>query len=464
MATRQVLPLIDLRGQAERQDPTGSQRSAQMIKTILQTLGEAEKVRRERQTLDRITRAIAAGATDIEAIAAAAKQQPPQFGTGFQGILQKLGGAFQPQGGGIEQSIQKMIIGEKLKQALAPKAKPTPFTLGPGLTRFTGKGEKVAEVPPKRQLIDIYTPQGTLTKLPFPIDETFQKHLTELTDKGWRLPDDKTLTTIFGDDNKIHRVLVNRSTGEKTDLGIATEEEFEKLTYKDKEGNMRIFVGAQEELPEAVDEIINAGGTIDTSKSTLTDERLKLYHKAKAAGNEDMAREMLLGRSAVEIKFGKPAAAAERTAIAKTRASIDALNNLKELFDSTQTETGPIVGRIAPTKGLFGLTTDEQEAFMAATSAFKNAIIKEITGAQMSEVEAKRIMKQVPDITDPPTRWLAKWEQSKKNLEFLQKRRLEILQQSGLRAPIGEDFTITTESQDISQISDEELKRIAEIE
>lgn len=120
MATRQVLPLIDLRGQAERQDPTGSQRSAQMIKTILQTLGQAEKVRRERQTLDRITRAISAGATDIEAIAAAAGGKP-EFGTGFQGILQKLGGAFQPQGGGIGQGIQQMIIGEKLKQALAPK-------------------------------------------------------------------------------------------------------------------------------------------------------------------------------------------------------------------------------------------------------------------------------------------------------------------------------------------------------
>ena len=91
---------------------------------------------------------------------------------------------------------------------------------------------------------------------------------------------------------------------------------------------------------------------------------------------------------------------------------------------------------------------------MAATSAFKNAIIKEITGAQMSEVEAKRIMKQVPDITDPATRWNAKWQQSKKNLEFLQKRRLQILEQSGIRVP-GEQ-TIR-----IEEMTDEELRRIA---
>ena len=125
--------------------------------------------------------------------------------------------------------------------------------------------------------------------------------------------------------------------------------------------------------------------------------------------------------------------AGERTAIAETRASIDSLDNLKSLFDNPNTKTGPIVGRVEPTKGLVGLTTSEQEAFMAATSAFKNSIIKEITGAQMSEVEAKRIMKQIPDITDPPTRWKAKWGQSKKNLEMLQKRRLEILSQAGTK-------------------------------
>lgn len=163
----------------------------------------------------------------------------------------------------------------------------------------------------------------------------------------------------------------------------------------------------------------------------------------------------------ISLTLGQPASPTERQAIASGRASLDALDNLKTLFDSTQTKTGPIVGRLAPTKGLFGLTTDEQEAFMAATSAFKNAIIKEITGAQMSEQEANRIMKQVPDITDPPTRWQAKWQQSKKNLEMMQKRRMEILQQSGLRAPTGQ--IQPSIPQEILNMSDEELKRIAGI-
>jgi len=164
-------------------------------------------------------------------------------------------------------------------------------------------------------------------------------------------------------------------------------------------------------------------------------EKQNLFQQAKAKIRRPIATP---GRvpGLTPAAAGRPASAAERTAIATGRASIDALDNLKALFDSVQTQVGPIAGRISPIAGLMGLTSDEQEDFMAATSAFKNQIIKEITGAQMSEVEAQRIMKQVPDITDPPARWEAKWRQSKKNLELLQKRRMEILQQSGVRAPM----------------------------
>ncbi len=179
-----------------------------------------------------------------------------------------------------------------------------------------------------------------------------------------------------------------------------------------------------------------------------------------------------------------PASATERTDIAGGRASLDALDNLKTLFDSGETRTGPIVGRADPTIGLFGWTSAEQENFMAATTSFKNAIIKEITGAQMGEAEATRIMKQVPDITDPSERWKAKWEQSRLNLEMLQKRRLEILGQSGLRVPGGatkagkagpvapttqnrtapaqwpDASTMTPLDSEIQGMSDEELQRI----
>ncbi|KKN73476.1 hypothetical protein LCGC14_0400510 [marine sediment metagenome] len=140
---QQVLSLGRLRRPTE-----GTERGAQAIANLLQTLGVAEKKRRERQTLDRIARAMAGGATDVEAIAAVAgQQQEPQFSGGIPGILQRIGGAFQPQGGGIRESIQQTIIGQRLKQALTPKTQiptgfePTGVTVGPtgGVTRRFGK-------------------------------------------------------------------------------------------------------------------------------------------------------------------------------------------------------------------------------------------------------------------------------------------------------------------------------------
>lgn len=155
----------------------------------------------------------------------------------------------------------------------------------------------------------------------------------------------------------------------------------------------------------------------------------------RTAGQRETLKRLIEGQAAVQINFPKPAAASERTAIAETNASLDALSNLEDLFESPETETGPVVGRISPVSGLVGLTTDEQENLMAATAAFKNKVIKDITGAQMSEQEAKRIMKQIPDITDPPERWKAKKKQTEINLRAIQRRRIQVLQQSGIVAP-----------------------------
>ena len=60
--------------------------------------------------------------------------------------------------------------------------------------------------------------------------------------------------------------------------------------------------------------------------------------------------------------------------------------------------------------------------FQASTSAFKNSVIKAITGAQMSEPEARRIMQQIPMETDKPEGWQAKYESTKRNLAYLQAR------------------------------------------
>lgn len=141
----------------------------------------------------------------------------------------------------------------------------------------------------------------------------------------------------------------------------------------------------------------------------------------------------LEGAAAVNINMGKPAAASEREKLASGAASLDSLANLKSLYDKSF--VGPVAGRAGKVKNVFGLNPKEQSEFLAATAAFRNSIIKEITGAQMSEPEAKRILKQVPDEYDPPTVWNAKHVQSIKNIKMLQKRRKQVLRESGLKVP-----------------------------
>lgn len=114
---RRVLPTIDLRTGEQQRGET--QQTQKMIAGILETIGQAEKARRDSETLDRVARVLSSGATNIEAITAAAGQEP-EFGGGLQGILQKVSGAFAPQGGGVRESILQSIVGQKLQQALSP--------------------------------------------------------------------------------------------------------------------------------------------------------------------------------------------------------------------------------------------------------------------------------------------------------------------------------------------------------
>jgi len=136
-----------------------------------------------------------------------------------------------------------------------------------------------------------------------------------------------------------------------------------------------------------------------------------------------------------------PASPTERAKLAEGAASIDALNNMRNLFTEVSSGSGlsaypgPIRGPVTGVMGAFEMAPAKKEEFRAATTTFKNAMIKAITGAQMSEPEAKRIMSQIPDTKDPPTRWLAKWRQSMKNTLELLGRRQQVLSESGLTAP-----------------------------
>jgi hypothetical protein len=104
--------------------------------------------------------------------------------------------------------------------------------------------------------------------------------------------------------------------------------------------------------------------------------------------------------------------------------SMDALDNLMSLHEKVRARTGPVAGRLnnAIQDAPFLPADPEWADFAAATSAFQNAVIKAITGAQMSEPEAARIMRQIPQANDKEEVWDAKARQTAVNLAFLEGR------------------------------------------
>ncbi len=140
-------------------------------------------------------------------------------------------------------------------------------------------------------------------------------------------------------------------------------------------------------------------------------------------------------QDSAEIKAGlKPKvenpSSTERTKLAEAETSKSALYNLSNLYKDEYVGFGK--EQMTKAGGYIGTTTQEQENFYAASIALKNAVIRQITGAQMSEPEARRIMEQIPSLNDPPARWKAKRDQTLKNIEMLEKAQIQQMQKGGV--------------------------------
>lgn len=104
--------------------------------------------------------------------------------------------------------------------------------------------------------------------------------------------------------------------------------------------------------------------------------------------------------------------------------SVNQLDRLKTMFDGGAARfIGPAEGRARSLgQSIPGVPVNKTFAdFEAASAAFRNSVIKAITGAAMSEAEATRIRQQIPDVTDKPEVWLSKAAQTRKNLGDLAK-------------------------------------------
>jgi hypothetical protein len=161
--------------------------------------------------------------------------------------------------------------------------------------------------------------------------------------------------------------------------------------------------------------------------------------------------------SPIDITFGptERPSPTERAEIRDARYAIAQLDNLEKMVDSSF--VGPIEGRLDPIIGLLGGLPQNQYEFYAASAAFKNMIIKLITGAQVRGEEEKRILAQVPKPEDPYPRFLANLNQSRQNVTFLLQEQMRILRESGLMVPGETPLPWDAQPEDLGSMSTEQM-------
>lgn len=119
------------------------------------------------------------------------------------------------------------------------------------------------------------------------------------------------------------------------------------------------------------------------------------------------------------------AAAIEK--VAGVDQSLGMLDDIERLTPSMAGYIGPLDGRAAKARIATGVgVTQDLAEFDAQITGLKNAVIKATTGAAMSEPEAKRIMGQLPDLSQPEAVFKARLATSRRNLEMLKKRTIEL--------------------------------------
>lgn len=115
----------------------------------------------------------------------------------------------------------------------------------------------------------------------------------------------------------------------------------------------------------------------------------------------------------------------EKKAASDIEAAEAKIRNIQTLYNPEF--VGPVQGRFNLAKiKTPGISIDKNLArFVAANTTLKNEVIKFITGAQMSEPEANRIMQQIPAMEDKPEVWEAKYDITLQNLQILKQKMAE---------------------------------------
>lgn len=137
--------------------------------------------------------------------------------------------------------------------------------------------------------------------------------------------------------------------------------------------------------------------------------------------------------------FSLRPSAAQQQDMANNAAALTQIELIKQDFNPEW--VGPAAGRYNSVVTAFTNNKDNAGLVRMQTrvASLKNRFVKAITGAQMSEPEARRIMSEMPDMNLPPTTFWERMSVAEENLNNL----MEIQQQvyTGMRAPAANAVT-----------------------
>ena len=147
------------------------------------------------------------------------------------------------------------------------------------------------------------------------------------------------------------------------------------------------------------------------------------------------AQDVLLGikdpnKALVQINQNSPG---ERKDIAEARTQLDTLNNIDVLYDSTF--VGPVDSRIGRVKSLTGTLKQQEAQFRAAVELQRTELRKFYFGTAQSKQELKGALDAIPDLNMTGPAFEAAQNETRRKVTSMLRRRAEVMQESGVRAP-----------------------------
>ena len=205
--------------------------------------------------------------------------------------------------------------------------------------------------------------------------------------------------------------------------GVKTPEAIAAQTNAEQAGRFQYSAGTEFQNGLALAMFDKSFGQLDPQKREQVIARDMAYQKSLAKIRAEAGQQ-------AQLNIPDKPSADERKGLTDDLATLSRLDSLKELYKPEY--VGPARGRYgAVTETVGGISEDEAD-FRAETATLRNQVIKMITGAQMSEPEAKRIMRQLPDENNPSEVFESRMKQTRRNVEMMAQKRRDVLKATGV--------------------------------